>query len=260
MNPQPNQKTPSYLLIKGLVRKANDQSIVGRSDDPINWSLPFSPPGWLSQRQYIQMVRNLICGEEATVQACKILQSRLGPGLYYDFLETQINDEIHHAKLYHQYLDLLADDIEPSSGWHEVLEKCLNSHTTVVELILAFHILLEGEAVFLQKLIGEYISCPLFADINNKIRNDEARHVAFGRIMLPPLSAQLSAREKKKLMLWAEDIWFASALALVAEYFDPGAVQPDILDQTLRARWLQQEDILINLGLMNPGLMNPGMS
>lgn len=247
--PSAQSKKPSYLLINGLISKANDQSIVGRSDDPINWSLPFSPPDWLSQRQYIQMVRNLIYGEEATVQACKILQARLGPGLYHDFLETQIRDENHHAKLYHQYLDLLADDIGPSPGWHEVLEGCLNSHTTVVELILAFHILLEGEAVFLQKLIGEYISCPLFADINNKIRNDEARHVAFGRIMLPTLSAQLSVSEKKKLMLWAEDIWFASARALVAEYIDPGAIQLDMLGQTLQVRWQQQEEMLMNLGM-----------
>ncbi len=242
------RNTPSLnLQITTLTNKAELQSIGNRPDGPINWSLPVSLPKWLSEEQYVRMISNLIYGENATVRACKILQSRLGPGISHTFLSTQISDEENHANIYRRYLKFLGRDEKPSEKWCAIIEDCLENHSSPEELVIAFHVLLEGEAVFLQKLISDYMPCPLFTDINKKIRLDEARHVAFGKIILPSLLVSLSQNHKNDLLSWAKGLWFSSAKILVTEYLDPSMVKSFIISQLLEARWRKQKKILKNL-------------
>jgi len=235
----------SHVKVTGLIDKAAEQAICHQSQDPIDWNLPIQPPDWLSDQQYVRMVSNLIYGEKATVKACEKLQAYFGPGSYTDFLTSQIQDEQHHAHIYERYLQMLDREIDPSPEWCDLIGDCLDHHTSPVALMLAFHVLLEGEAVFLQKLIGKHMSCPLFRQMNDKIRTDEARHAAFGRVMLPELIKQ----EPKGLMTWARDLWFASANILVAEYLDPAIRASGMLDHWLETRWAGQEELLSGLGV-----------
>lgn len=247
LNIENNLKSTTQIQISKLIGKAKYQSIFNIPKDTIDWTLPVSIPKWLSEDQYICMVSNLIYGENSTVRACKILQSQFNEGIFYNFLETQISDEEKHAKIYHQYLDKLGHKYSPSPKWCALIEECLEKHTSTIELVVAFHILLEGEAVFLQKLISEYVPCPLFCDINNKIRLDEARHVAFGKIILPQLLKTLSEDTKQEILIWAEELWFKSANILVTEYLDPSIVKSLIISNLLKTRWKKQRKLLMGL-------------
>lgn len=247
LNIENSLKPAPQTQISKLIAKAENQSIINMSTDPIDWTLPVSIPKWLSEDQYICLVSNLIYGEKSTVRACKILQSQFNEGIFYNFLETQISDEEKHAKIYHQYLDKLGHNYSPSPKWCALIEECIEKHKSPIELVIAFHILLEGEAVFLQKLISEYVPCPLFSDINNNIRLDEARHVAFGKIIFPELLKPLSEERKTEILKWAKKLWFNSAKILVTEYLDPSIVKSIIISQLLEIRWKKQKQLLQGL-------------
>lgn len=242
------RKNPN-TLIQGLVNKAETHSIRNNTNNAVDWDLPISPPFWMSKKKYVRMVSNLIYGELATARACKTLQNRLKSNLNIEFLQTQIDDELHHAEIYSRYLAYLGHEMNPSPKWQSIIEECLNAKHSNIEMVIAFHFLLEGEAVFLQKLIAEYMPCPLFSDINHKIRTDEARHVAFGKIILPPLLNELSNDESAYLKTWAKELWFSSAHILVAEYLNPLAVKTSPVNKLLNKRWQKQEDTLTGLGL-----------
>lgn len=247
LNFETRRPSTTNLKIATLTHKATQQSIGNKTLNSIDWSLPVSLPKWLSEEQYVRMISNLIYGENATVRACKMLQIKIDSGDYHTFLSTQISDEESHAGIYKRYLGLLGQKEMPSEDWCAIIENCLETHTSPIELVVAFHILLEGEAVFLQKLISDYMPCPLFTDINKKIRLDEARHVAFGKIILPQLIDALPQNRKKEILIWAKSLWFSSAKILVTEYLNPSMVKSFVISQLLETRWKKQKKILKGL-------------
>ena len=135
-----NKTTLTSEQISNLTLKAKQNSICNMTNDPIDWSLPIALPKWLSEKQYVRMVSNLIYGENSTVRACKMLQTHFGPGVYSEFISTQISDEETHAAIYNKYLDKLGHSPSPSESWCNLIEKCLKNHTTPIELVIAFHI------------------------------------------------------------------------------------------------------------------------
>ena len=152
--------------------------------EDIKWDQEPMLPTWISPKLYAAAVSQLYYGEIATIWACQRLLAELTGARVRQFLRAQINDEERHAETYLGYLRKLGDVAPMDESLATALAGTMTWLGSYHGLIVAFHILLEGEALRLQQDLIKWFPCPLLSQINKKISRDEARHVAFGKILL----------------------------------------------------------------------------
>jgi P-aminobenzoate N-oxygenase AurF len=130
----------------------------------------------------------LICASKI-VQTCPDLDSKF-------YAATQVMDEARHMETYSRYLRekielaypinphlrTLLDDVVRDSRWDMTN--------------LGMQVLIEGLALAAFSMIRDFSSEPLAKALNTYVMQDEARHVAFGRLALRELYPQLSAAER----------------------------------------------------------------
>jgi hypothetical protein len=130
----------------------------------------------------------LICASKI-VQTCPDLDSKF-------YAATQVMDEARHMETYSRYLRekielaypinphlrTLLDDVVRDSRWDMTN--------------LGMQVLIEGLALAAFSMIRDFSSEPLAKALNTYVMQDEARHVAFGRLALRELYPQLTAAER----------------------------------------------------------------
>ncbi|MBW3662966.1 MAG: ferritin-like domain-containing protein [Actinobacteria bacterium] len=137
-------------------------------------------------------------GEQgALICAAKIVQTV--PDLDSKFYAaTQVMDEGRHVETYARYLNeklQLAYPINPH------LQTLLDQTITDGRwdfTYLGMQVMIEGVALAAFSLIRDYTREPLAASINAYVMQDEARHVAFGRLALKDAYADLTEAERKE--------------------------------------------------------------
>ena len=117
-------------------------------------------------------------------------------------------------------------------------------------MIVAFHILLEGEALRLQQDLVKWFPCPLLSQINRKISRDEARHVAFGKILLQNEIMGIDIDERMAIYLWVKSIWGECSRAALARFAMPGPVAKGIAHYRLGRRWTRAVRTFEEIGLI----------
>jgi hypothetical protein len=111
-------------------------------------------------------------------------------------LARQRLDEQIHGRLYGRYLACLGVEARATIGLQEAYERSVTWQGDPLGLVLAFAVVLEGEALRLQRYFATRFPCPLFAQLNRQISADEARHLAFGRIYGRSAFRRLDAEER----------------------------------------------------------------
>lgn len=214
-----------------------------------NWSLqqaPFRPPAYIPRSTLIANVSQLHHGELLTARVCVALANRVTLPEARACLAVQLDDEIAHAGLYADYLADLGG-IAQRHRVLDLLEIAIGQWTGAPEaVILAVHVLLEGEAAELQRTTGVWLPCPRFGAINRLVAHDEARHIAFGRIYLPQALAALPRWERKAMYVWLRELWWRAVretLGLAAFIATP------VFADWARLRWSHWQDELHRLGL-----------
>jgi len=210
-------------------------------------------PVWLSRQAYGKVVADLRFGELATAEACKRMTALLPEPEAKACLARQRDDERAHAALYGRYLRCLGVEPKPSPGLGEVYDRCLTWSGSPLGLVLAFDVVLEGEALRLQRFFARRLPCPLFRDINRAILTDEARHVAFGRLYGTLGIVALSKDERLELYRWLEALWWTCAQVIRGRDLGPGGWMLRALHPPLSAAWRQQSDRLLAMGLVRSG-------
>ncbi len=112
------------------------------------------------------------------------------------YAATQVVDEARHVEAYSRLLHEkfeLAYPINPSL--RTLLDQILRDSRWDMTY-LGMQILIEGLALAAFQLIRDGASNPLAASVNAYVMQDEARHVAFGRLALGDYYPQLSAKER----------------------------------------------------------------
>ena len=112
------------------------------------------------------------------------------------YAATQVVDEARHVEAYSRLLHEkfeLAYPINPSL--RTLLDQILRDSRWDMTY-LGMQILIEGLALAAFQLIRDGASNPLAAAVNAYVMQDEARHVAFGRLALGDYYPQLSAKER----------------------------------------------------------------
>ena len=135
-------------------------------------------------------------GEQgALICASKIVQTV--PDMDSKFYAaTQVMDEARHVELYSQYL---RDKLELAYPINPNLKALLNDVIADPRwdmTYLGMQVVIEGLALAAFSIIRDLTSEPLAKAINTYVMQDEARHVAFGRLALRDYYPQLTQAER----------------------------------------------------------------
>jgi hypothetical protein len=135
-------------------------------------------------------------GEQgALICAAKIVQTV--PDIDSKFYaSTQVIDEARHVEMYSRYLN---EKIEMAYPINPHLKELLNQVIADERwdmTYLGMQVIIEGLALAAFSLIRDYTNEPLGKAINTYVMQDEARHVAFGRLALRDYYPQLTQAER----------------------------------------------------------------
>jgi hypothetical protein len=163
----------------------------------------------------------LICASKI-VQTCPDIDSKF-------YAATQVMDEARHMEVYSRYL---REKIELSYPINQNLKALLSDVVTDSRwdmTNLGMQVLIEGLALAAFSMVRDYSQEPLAKALNTFVMQDEARHVAFGRLALRDYYPQLTQAERAEreefviyacyLMrdrFFAEDVWASLGLPVEA--------------------------------------------
>src|SRR5216117_358859 len=152
----------------------------------------------LRHHQQAQTLSQFMHGEQgALMAAARIVQTV--PDLDAKFYAaTQVMDEARHVEAYARLLNEklgIAYPITP--GLKSLLETVLTDRRWDMTY-LGMQILIEGLALAAFQRIRDYAKNRLAASVNAYVMQDEARHVAFGRLALRDYYPQLSDAERNE--------------------------------------------------------------
>lgn len=194
------------------------------------------------------IVQEFIGGEEATARLCREIAPRIALPAARDCLMLQVEDETRHAELYRRYLNRLGGRPSPVNCLDAAVERSLTWQGAPEAALLAFHVIVEGEALAFQDEARGWIPDPLFAQMSREIARDEARHVAFGKLYLNQALPNIPLRERIEIYRWLRSLWFDSATQLAGGGL--GTVMTAVLPRSwMQKRWDGWTDSLKVTGL-----------
>ena len=184
-------------------------------DQEIDWENPQGMPnelfvlnGWapyekMSKAEQVELRRNsqawglsqFLHGEQgALICSAKIVQQV--PDLEAKFYAaTQTIDEARHVEAYKRLLEKIGLS-HPMTGPLKTLLDQVLSDTRWDMTYLGMQVVIEGLALAAFAGIRDYSSSPLAASVNAYVMEDEARHVAFGRLTLREYYPHLTQKER----------------------------------------------------------------
>ena len=172
----------------------------------VDWSIPFPRDEWFLPKEGLQIlpsvlasagVDDAVCraaafdefawtlsqllhGEQAALQLCGQLTNAC-PTLDAKFYAaSQVIDEARHVEVFAKFLQRKVGTIYPIGGTLKVLLDTLLAAPTWKTKTLGMQTLFEGMAVGIFDLIQKGSTNPLLSDIIRRVKQDEARHAAFG--------------------------------------------------------------------------------
>src|SRR2546425_7582673 len=135
-------------------------------------------------------------GEQgALICTAKIVQSV--PDIDSKFYAaTQVMDEARHVELYDRYLRTKIELVYPINKYLKILLDQVIRDSRWDFTYLGMQVLIEGLALAAFALIRDFSEEPLAKALNTYVMQDEARHVAFGRLALRDYYPQLTDAER----------------------------------------------------------------
>ena len=175
--------------------------------EALDWSRPMpSMPLW-PRGLLARLVSQLRHGERHTGALCTRLLGHMPEGGARLYLETQAADEARHEAAYAAYAARLGEAPPSDPGLAEVFEDAASWRGHPAGLVLAFHVVIEGEALKLQSALAARAPCPLFRAMNERIARDEARHIAFSVHFVRASLATIDSHEREAMARWIEALW-----------------------------------------------------
>jgi hypothetical protein len=169
-------------------------------------------------RKHLQawQVSQFLHAEQGALICCgRIVQQVASLDAKY-YAATQVIDEARHVEIFSKFLH---EKFKIAYPLAEPLEKLLAEVFTRKEwdfVYLGMQVVIEGLALGSFQLIRDHATNPLAAQINAYVMQDEARHVAFGRLVLRDYYPQLSESERNE-----REAFLADACHLLAERLFP---------------------------------------
>ncbi len=130
--------------VEALMRKGDQADADLRA---IDWSQSPVRPRWATRRAYAEAVSQLLHAERATRRACRHLAAVVPEPAAVRFIASQGRDEARHAAMYARYLARLGDVAPMDPALAAALEGALEWRQSIPAMMVAFNIVLEGDAV-----------------------------------------------------------------------------------------------------------------
>jgi 1,2-phenylacetyl-CoA epoxidase catalytic subunit len=146
--------------------------------------------GWMNSQFLHGEQGALICASKI-VQTVPDVDSKF-------YAATQVMDEARHVEMYAKYIH---DKIELAYPINKDLKALLNDVIADERwdmTYLGMQVIIEGLALAAFSLIRDFSQEPLAKAINTFVMQDEARHVAFGRLALKDFYPELSDSEREE--------------------------------------------------------------
>ncbi len=220
-------------------------------ESALDWRCSPRLPWWLPRRAYTTLVTQVYYGESATLLLCKALRPHLHRPIERALIDLQETDERRHTAAYERYLARLGDLVPPDEATTATLETGLAWKDDPLAMMVAFHVVLESEALTIQQDLSAHSPCPLFAALNARAARDEARHVAFGKLYLRGRLACLPREERHDIYRRVRRLWRGCAYAIRARYTGISARFFVLSRGRMDERWDRHARALVDLGLVD---------
>jgi len=250
----------------GLYRKG--KRLQWDAEERIDWSQDLDPEnpeglpdesiplfGWdgfakLTAREKAELRRHyqawqlsqFLHGEQgALVCTAKIVQQVPNMDAKY-YAATQVVDEARHVEAYSRLLHEKFELAYPiNSHLRALLDQILRDSRWDMTY-LGMQILIEGLALAAFQLIRDGAKNPLCASVNAYVMQDEARHVAFGRLALRDYYPQLTDRERDEREEFVVDACYLMRDRFLAEevWQHLGLPLAECMAHTDTSSWMQQ--------------------
>ena len=152
------------------------------------------------------LLSQLLHGEQAALQLCGQLTNACDKMDEKWYAASQVIDEARHVEVLSKLLTRKLGGIHPISPTLKVLLDILLEADTVQKKTLGMQVLFEGMAVGIMDVLRSQSQNPLVTEVIRRIGQDEARHAAFGVLMMRRVVRDASDEEKAEMEDWSFSI------------------------------------------------------
>ena len=168
---RPLSRDEWFLPKEGLLLLPSILTVMGADDDTCR-NAAFDEFGWtMSQLLHGEQAALQICGQ--LTNACPTLDAKF-------YAASQVADEARHVEVFAKLLQRKVGVIHPIGGTLKALLDLLLEAPTWKMKTLGMQCLFEGVAVGIFDLLQKGSTNALLTDVIRRVKQDEARHAAFG--------------------------------------------------------------------------------
>ncbi len=152
------------------------------------------------------LLSQLLHGEQAALQLCGQLTNVCDKMDEKWYASSQVIDEARHIEVFAKLLERKAGTIYPIAPTLKTLLEILLAAEGVQKKCLGMQTLFEGMAVGIMDLLRSQSTNALFSDVIRRVERDEARHAAFGVLMMRRIVRDASSAELAAMEDWSFEI------------------------------------------------------
>ena len=209
------------LYEKGKVNQWN-------AETDLDWSIPVTKDEWIVDPQVSMLAQvcklmgrdeatqkaaafdevnhllsQLLHGEQAALQLCGQLTNACPKMDEKWYAASQVTDEARHIEALAKFLQRKMGTIYPINPTLKILLDELLQADTVQTKTLGMQCLFEGMAVGIFDLLRRETKNPLLGEMIRRVEQDEARHAAFGVLVMRRVVREAAPEEKARMEEWA---------------------------------------------------------
>jgi hypothetical protein len=149
------------------------------------------------------ILSQLLHGEQAALQLCGQLTNVCDKMDEKWYAASQVVDEARHIEAFAKFLQRKMGTIHPIGPTLKILLEMLLEARTVQQKTLGMQTLFEGMAVGVMDLMRNECRNPLLKDVIRRVEQDEARHAAFGVLMMRRVVKEAEPEQIEEMEDWS---------------------------------------------------------
>jgi P-aminobenzoate N-oxygenase AurF len=212
------------------LRNLYEKGKVGQwnAETDLDWSIPVSKDDWIvspeasllgqalalmgkdeaTQKaaafdEIAYLLSQLLHGEQAALQLCGQLTNVCDKMDEKWYAASQVVDEARHIEAFSKLIQRKMGTIYPIGPTLKILLDILLEAETVQKKTLGMQTLFEGMAVGIMDLLRGECRNPLLAETLRRVEQDEARHAAFGVLMMRRVVRDATPEQRDSMEDWA---------------------------------------------------------
>jgi hypothetical protein len=152
------------------------------------------------------LLSQLLHGEQAALQLCGQLTNVCDKMDEKWYAASQTIDEARHIEAFSKFLQRKMGTIYPVGATLKTLLDILLEADTAQKKTLGMQTLFEGMAVGIMNMLRQECRNPLLSETLRRVEQDEARHAAFGVLMMRRVVREAEPEQRHEMEDWAFSI------------------------------------------------------